>query len=116
MKETDFGHKFISQLKKHSPGLWYTKIHGHPMQKSGIPDYLLCVHGKFLALEFKIDRGSILITPLQQYELEKIFKAGGVAVVISRREKDGKICFVNREYDDISKAAERFYWDLVVNI
>lgn len=113
MKETDFGHKFIDQLKKQSPGLWEHKIHGESKQARGIPDYLLCVHGRFLGIEFKIDRGKIDVTPMQQFEMERIFKAGGVAVVISRREKDGKVCFINREYEDIATAAERFYWDLV---
>lgn len=116
MKETDLTRQFINELKKQSPTIWAFKVHGDPMQKRGVPDNILCCHGKFLAIEFKIDRGKIDVSPLQQYEMEKIFKAGGVAVVVSRREKDGKICFVNKEYNDIKTAAERFYWDLVVNI
>lgn len=96
--------------------MWYFKVHAEEKQKRGVPDYLLCVHGKFLAIEFKINRGTLLVTPYQQYEMERIFKAGGIAVVASRREKDGKICFINREYDDIKTAAERFYWDLVKTI
>ncbi len=113
MKEKDFGKKFMDKLKEHSPTLWSMKVHGHPTQKKGVPDNILCVHGRFLAIEFKINRGTLDVSPLQQYEMERIFKAGGVAVVVWRREKDGKIGFVNREYDDISTAAERFYWDLV---
>lgn len=116
MKESDFSSKFIAELKKISPTIWCHKIHIDEKQQRGIPDYLMCAHGKFLGVEFKIDRGKIDVTPMQQYEMELIFKAGGVAVVVWRREKDGKIGFVNREYDGIKEAAEHFYWDLVVSI
>jgi hypothetical protein len=42
------------------------------------PDILLCINGRFVALELKSDDESI-IRPLQTYKLEQIIKAGGVA-------------------------------------
>ena len=117
MKEKDFAKSFLKNLKQHCPSFWCVKIHGHERQLKGVPDNLLCCYGKFIAIEFKIDRGNgARATPLQSFEMERIFKAGGVAVVVWRREKDGRVGFVNREYDDINTAAERFYWDLVAKI
>jgi len=117
MKEKDFAKSFMKNLKQLCPSFWTIKIHGHEKQIKGVPDNLLCCYGKFIAIEFKIDRGSgANPTPLQQFEMERISKAGGVALVVWRREKDGKVGYIGRQYDDISKAAERFYYDLVAKI
>lgn len=48
--------------------------------RTGIPDIICCVRGWFLAIECKA--GSNGTTPLQDRELEKIHRAGGVYLVI----------------------------------
>lgn len=46
---------------------------------SGTPDFLLCSHGRFVALELK-DTGQVP-TRLQQSELDAVTRAGGIAIV-----------------------------------
>ena len=48
--------------------------------KSGIPDLLICVEGKFLAIEVKTPIGRV--APIQDATLSKIRRAGGSAWVI----------------------------------
>jgi hypothetical protein len=49
------------------------------MAISGDPDYILCIRGKFVALELK-DVGK-KPRKLQQYRLDEVRMAGGVALV-----------------------------------
>lgn len=48
---------------------------------SGTPDLIICCNGWFVAWELKKDDSS-KPTKLQEYTLNKIQKAGGVAVVV----------------------------------
>lgn len=47
----------------------------------GDPDYVLCMNGKFVALELKDDGATP--RPLQQYKLDEVKKAKGVALAAS---------------------------------
>ena len=47
---------------------------------SGVPDIVACFRGKFFGIECKAGKGDT--TTLQDRELDKIRKAGGVALVI----------------------------------
>lgn len=47
----------------------------------GDPDYILCIHGRFVALELKAEGGKL--RKLQEYKLGQVEKAGGVAIVAS---------------------------------
>lgn len=49
--------------------------------RSGIPDIICCVGGKFLAIECKAGRGTI--TELQGRELSQIASCGGVTMVVN---------------------------------
>ncbi len=49
--------------------------------RSGIPDIIACFKGRFIAIECKA--GSSKPTALQLRELERIEKAGGIALVIN---------------------------------
>lgn len=62
-------------------GFWAAKVHGDPMQER-IIDILACVDGRFLGIETKDDEDEEP-TPLQQYHLRKIRKAGGTALKAS---------------------------------
>lgn len=48
----------------------------------GIPDFLMCVNGQFVALELKKDQ-SEQADWLQQYHIAEITKAGGWATIVS---------------------------------
>lgn len=50
------------------------------MSLRGIPDYLGCVRGRFVALELKIETGRP--AKLQEFIIDKINSAGGYARVV----------------------------------
>lgn len=45
--------------------------------RHGVPDILICLRGKFIAIELK--RDGKMPTKLQELKLEKIRRAGGIA-------------------------------------
>jgi Holliday junction resolvase len=49
--------------------------------KAGVPDVLACVNGKFLAIEVKTSETRDNVSPLQVYNLQKVIKSGGDAIV-----------------------------------
>lgn len=53
--------------------------------RSGIPDVLMCHHGRFIALEVKTPRGRL--APIQRVTLEHITRAGGIAHVVCTVEE-----------------------------
>ena len=56
-----------------------TKIHGGNYQEPGISDLLVCLDGKFIAIEVKRPGGKA--TPIQSQYIEEIKRAGGIAFV-----------------------------------
>ena len=100
MKETDFGRKFIEHFKTKFPYAYGFKVHGHEMQQSFIPDFLYCVNGLFLGIEFKVQRdGRISITPGQAKELNKIQNAKGIALLVAFDEDKKKIYIRQKRID-----------------
>lgn len=78
-EEKNFENRVKAYLK--SKGVWYIKYWGGArFTKSGIPDLLACVNGKFYAIELKASNGKPL--DLQLYAIEQIRKAGGKAFVL----------------------------------
>jgi Holliday junction resolvase len=77
MSETAIKDTILSWLRKH--GSYAVKIHGGPMQEAGVPDIQACISGRFIAIEVKIPGQEA--TPVQQYHIEDILRAGGVAFV-----------------------------------
>jgi Holliday junction resolvase len=66
-------------LKEH--GVWYAMPMGTGYGNSGVPDFLCCVKGKFLAIEAKAGKG--VPTALQEKNMRDIRVAGGEALVIN---------------------------------
>lgn len=62
-------------------GVYYFFPATHGFGRSGVPDIIACVGGKFLAIECKA--GNNKPTLLQVRELERVRAAGGVAVVVN---------------------------------
>lgn len=52
----------------------------HGFGRSGIPDVVACVRGRFVSIECKADGGKL--TALQAREISRINEAGGIALVI----------------------------------
>jgi hypothetical protein len=64
-----------------SVGAYYVMPVSGGYGRHGIPDFLVCWQGKFIAIETKAGKG--VPTALQYREMEKIVKAGGSALVIN---------------------------------
>lgn len=64
------------------PNCWYEKIQQVTIR--GTPDILLCIKGKFIAIELKTEDGKL--DALQSYKLTKIQKAGGWSYTVTPAE------------------------------
>ena len=60
---------------------YYAMPVGSGYGNSGVPDFLCCVNGKFVAIEAKAGKGTT--TALQDKHLKEISKAGGIALVVN---------------------------------
>ena len=77
MTETNLKKKVLKYLKETYPDAWAYKT--CDQFTSGIPDIIICLEGKFIAIELKV--GSNKATLLQAYTLEKIKVSGGACGV-----------------------------------
>ena len=78
-KEKDFQIKVEKLLTENN--IYFVKYWGGGIYtRSGVPDLICCLKGLFLALELKTDDG--IVSPLQEYNLEKISKSGGATMVL----------------------------------
>ena len=48
---------------------------------SGAPDFLVCLHGRYVSIECKAGKNTT--TPLQEKNLRSIEKSGGIALVVN---------------------------------
>jgi len=67
-------------------GVYYAMPIGSGYGNAGVPDFLACVNGRFLAVEAKAGKGKT--TALQDAHLEKIKAAGGVSMVVNELNLD----------------------------
>lgn len=72
---------YENRIKKflEEQGAWGVKFFANAFTKSGIPDLLYCVNGRFVAIEVKAENGRL--SELQKYNIKKIQEAGGIAIV-----------------------------------
>ncbi len=84
--ETRFKYKVKERLDA-IENLWYEKIQQVTIR--GTPDFLICYAGHFVAWELKVGKNTA--TNLQQYILDKITKAGGMALVVTPENLDEAI-------------------------
>ena len=76
--------KVKDQLKKvfKELGIWYyMPPGGAAFGRVGVPDFLLCVDGEFVAIETKATGGKT--TKLQELEMQEIRESGGAAWVVT---------------------------------
>ena len=71
--------KLLSKLKAEGHPVTGFKVHGGPLQEAGWPDWILCVNGRFVAIEGK--RPGEKAAPLQQHRIDEINRCNGFAGV-----------------------------------
>jgi hypothetical protein len=76
--------KIRAILKEHN--VYYAMPIGTGYGNSGVPDFLCCVNGKFVAIEAKAGKG--MATALQLKNLSDINKAGGYTCIINETNLD----------------------------
>jgi Holliday junction resolvase len=76
--------KVTAVLKSADVYYFFPATHGYG--RSGVPDIIACVNGRFLAIECKA--GGNKPTALQIREIENIRACGGVAVVVDETNWD----------------------------
>lgn len=76
--ETYLRRKILLMLRNEFPQAWVY----HPADRfvSGVPDFLICLRGFFVAMEVKTSTGHV--SKLQRFTLDKITGARGIAVVV----------------------------------
>lgn len=76
--------KVVSVLK--AEGVYYFFPATHGFGRSGVPDIVCCVSGKFLAIECKANGNKP--TALQIREIEAIRSCDGVAIIVDETNWD----------------------------
>lgn len=76
--------KVVKMLKEHGAYYFFPATHG--MGRSGVPDIVCCVNGRFLAVECKAGKNTP--TLLQLREINSVRTANGVALVINEDNMD----------------------------
>lgn len=76
--------KIKAILKEH--GVYYAMPIGSGYGNAGVPDFLCCANGRFLAIEAKAGKGTT--TALQEKNLREIREAGGLTAVIYETNLD----------------------------
>lgn len=91
--EKQFENKVKAYLK--DQGCWVLKTWSNGIQRSGVPDLLVCCNGYFLGIELKAENGKP--TELQKYNLEQIRNAGGIGIVLYPHQFDEFKTFVEEK-------------------
>lgn len=76
--EKQFENKVKEFLKDH--GCWCLKTWSNGVQRSGVPDLLICCNGYFIGAELKAESGKL--SELQKWNLKKIHESGGIGIVL----------------------------------
>lgn len=62
-------------------GVYFIMPHGGHFGNIGVPDFICCYQGKFIAIEAKSSTGKV--SPRQQVHLDDITEHGGIAMVVN---------------------------------
>ncbi|MDO4706268.1 MAG: hypothetical protein Q4A98_08710 [Comamonadaceae bacterium] len=72
--------KVIAWLKQR--GVYYAMPVGGPYGRAGIPDFLCCYQGHYLAIETKAPGKRSTLRPSQAQQIAQITHAGGSALIV----------------------------------
>ncbi|MBW7889536.1 MAG: VRR-NUC domain-containing protein [Bacteroidia bacterium] len=81
--ESDLQRQCIDWLRREHPAVYARKI--IVANRAGTPDLLMCIRGRFVAIEFKTEGGKQ--TALQKYNEQQIKQAGGKYSIVMNLEK-----------------------------
>lgn len=84
MTEKAFENKVKDFLKQKN--CWVLKTWSNGVQRSGIPDLLVCCNGYFLGIELKAQNGRP--SELQLWNVKKIRESKGIAIVLYPNQFD----------------------------
>jgi Holliday junction resolvase len=76
--------KVVSVLKDEGAYYFFPATHGYG--RSGVPDIIACVNGRFLAIECKAGGGKL--TALQVREIKRILACNGEAIIANESNLD----------------------------
>jgi len=76
--EKNFENKAKKYLKEKD--CWVLKTWSNGVQRSGVPDLLVCCNGYFLGVELKAPNGKP--SELQIYNIKEIIRVGGFALLL----------------------------------
>jgi len=82
--------KIKAILKEHT--VYYAMPIGSGYGNSGVPDFLCCVSGRFLAIEAKAGKNEP--TALQLKNMTEINNAGGMSLIINESSMDRLVGFI----------------------
>lgn len=77
--EAKVKNKVVKLLK--DAGVYYFYASTHGFGRSGVPDLVCCLQGKFVGIECKAGKNKP--TPLQEKEMAAIRAAGGTTLVVN---------------------------------
>lgn len=87
--ETAVVESILKAIYQRYPNAWHLKVHGSGMQRSGVPDLILCINGRFFGFEVKhrkpresLEHAYNRTSTLQKIKIRQIKKAGGVATTV----------------------------------
>lgn len=87
--ETGVVRSIIKAIYERYPNAWHLTVHGSATQKTGVPDLLFCIHGRFFGFEVKhqkpneTEHAARSRTSIRQkIRLRQIRKAGGTAATV----------------------------------
>lgn len=96
MNEKRFEMKIRKELEKYNT--WVLKTWSNGIQRSGIPDLIVCLNGHFVGIEVKAEKGKP--SELQKYNIKKIEEAGGIAMIV-----------YPDDFEDIKKLLEQLNYE-----
>ena len=96
MNEKRFEMKIRKELEKYNA--WVLKTWSNGIQRSGIPDLIVCLNGHFVGIEVKAEKGKP--SELQKYNIKKIKEAGGIAMIV-----------YPDDFEDLKKLLERLNYE-----
>ena len=109
MTEKNFENKVKKFLKEEH--CWFIKYWGGgEFTKAGVPDILCCCNGMFLGIELKAPNGKP--SELQVYNLKKIDKAGGFAILLYPNQYEVFKMFISALNQGQSVLLMKYYEEL----